>query len=138
MDDCDVLRLDVVGNEVAGGRALQAVEADGAEDQLVTAGGDVRAGGSRGDHQDAFVLIDVGRRLSGAGAEVADNELHFVIDDLVGHRHGLLRIAGVVVAYAFQLLAVHPRSEEHTSELQSLMRNSYAVFVLKKKNTVEI
>src|SRR3546814_8874190 len=26
-----------------------------------------------------------------------------------------------------------PRSEEHTSELQSLMRNSYAVFCLKKK-----
>src|SRR3546814_7796796 len=28
----------------------------------------------------------------------------------------------------------HPRSEEHTSELQSLMRNSYAVFCLKKTN----
>src|SRR3546814_5829446 len=27
------------------------------------------------------------------------------------------------------------RSEEHTSELQSLMRNSYAVFCLKTKNT---
>src|SRR3546814_5443394 len=27
------------------------------------------------------------------------------------------------------------RSEEHTSELQSLMRNSNAVFCLKKKNT---
>src|SRR3546814_3492233 len=27
------------------------------------------------------------------------------------------------------------RSEAHTSELQSLMRNSYAVFCLKKKNT---
>src|SRR3546814_4818894 len=26
------------------------------------------------------------------------------------------------------------RSEEHTSELQSLMRNSYAVFCLKKQN----
>src|SRR3546814_10390083 len=34
------------------------------------------------------------------------------------------------------------RSEEHTSELQSLMRNSYAVFCLKKKkithNTIQI
>src|SRR3546814_4446653 len=28
-----------------------------------------------------------------------------------------------------------PRSEEHTSELQSLMRISYAVFCLKQKNT---
>src|SRR3546814_1588865 len=34
-----------------------------------------------------------------------------------------------------QHLARHPfRSEEHTSELQSLMRTSYAVFSLKKKN----
>src|SRR3546814_8726484 len=33
----------------------------------------------------------------------------------------------------------HPytRSEEHTSELQSLMRNSYAVFCLKKKKRTE-
>src|SRR3546814_1670206 len=30
--------------------------------------------------------------------------------------------------------AEHVRSEEHTSELQSLMRISYAVFCLKKKN----
>src|SRR3546814_8761027 len=30
-------------------------------------------------------------------------------------------------------LRPHPRSEEHTSELQSLMRISYAVFCLKKK-----
>src|SRR3546814_4348225 len=32
-------------------------------------------------------------------------------------------------------LGSHHRSEEHTSELQSLMRISYAVFCLKKKNT---
>src|SRR3546814_2601072 len=31
-----------------------------------------------------------------------------------------------------------PRSEEHTSELQSLMRISYAVFCLKKKNSYSI
>src|SRR3546814_4759986 len=30
---------------------------------------------------------------------------------------------------------IRRRSEEHTSELQSLMRISYAVFCLKKKNT---
>src|SRR3546814_7511587 len=33
-------------------------------------------------------------------------------------------------------LAVHHRSEEHTSELQSLMRISYAVFCLKKKKQI--
>src|SRR3546814_7455817 len=31
------------------------------------------------------------------------------------------------------LMLYRPRSEEHTSELQSLMRISYAVFCLKKK-----
>src|SRR3546814_10852992 len=44
---------------------------------------------------------------------------------VVGHKSG------------YPLLASHPavRSEEHTSELQSLMRISYAVFCLKKKQT---
>src|SRR3546814_9956105 len=31
----------------------------------------------------------------------------------------------------------HERSEEHTSELQSLMRISYAVFCLKKKKRID-
>src|SRR3546814_10032198 len=35
--------------------------------------------------------------------------------------------------YAQKKLLFDARSEEHTSELQSLMRNSYAVFCLKKK-----
>src|SRR3546814_8536435 len=37
---------------------------------------------------------------------------------------------------AHLLDAPPPRSEEHTSELQSLMRISYAVFCLKKKNNI--
>src|SRR3546814_5248676 len=37
--------------------------------------------------------------------------------------------------FALNLLLDPDRSEEHTSELQSLMRISYAVFCLKKKNT---
>src|SRR3546814_3218235 len=36
---------------------------------------------------------------------------------------------------ASRSLARITRSEEHTSELQSLMRNSYAVFCLKQKNS---
>src|SRR3546814_5006969 len=41
-----------------------------------------------------------------------------------------------------EFILAHPvgghrrRSEEHTSELQSLMRNSYAVFCLKKKKKI--
>src|SRR3546814_7784514 len=34
-------------------------------------------------------------------------------------------------------MRVRSRSEEHTSELQSLMRISYAVFCLKKKNKIK-
>src|SRR3546814_1471313 len=48
------------------------------------------------------------------------------------HRHALL-------AYALdrpERAVFDLRSEEHTSELQSLMRISYAVFCLKKKNHI--
>src|SRR3546814_6881158 len=49
---------------------------------------------------------------------------------LVGVVNGTVALgAGFIVP---RLRAV--RSEEHTSELQSLMRNSYAVFCLKKNN----
>src|SRR3546814_7718549 len=36
-----------------------------------------------------------------------------------------------------QPVEMEPRSEEHTSELQSLMRISYAVFCLKKKTNTQ-
>src|SRR3546814_3513304 len=56
----------------------------------------------------------------------------------VGQRRVGLDILGVAdqreVAVA-ELDRPAGRSEEHTSELQSLMRISYAVFCLKKKNT---
>src|SRR3546814_2339508 len=39
----------------------------------------------------------------------------------------------LVLMRAFMLDVASTRSEEHTSELQSLMRISYAVFCLKKK-----
>src|SRR3546814_8461421 len=47
---------------------------------------------------------------------------------------------GFIVVMLFQpftidVLGLPERSEEHTSELQSLMRISYAVFCLKKKQT---
>src|SRR3546814_6721608 len=46
----------------------------------------------------------------------------------------VLRKKNVSVVFATQSLAdIADRSEEHTSELQSLMRISYAVFCLKKK-----
>src|SRR3546814_9725417 len=46
--------------------------------------------------------------------------------------HGTLRLTGLHRREHARCIAI--RSEEHTSELQSLMRISYAVFCLKKKN----
>src|SRR3546814_3039775 len=56
---------------------------------------------------------------------------------LINHTRGLLAEYGVVMpAGASRFRLQEPgRSEEHTSELQSLMRISYAVFCLKKKTT---
>src|SRR3546814_343917 len=44
------------------------------------------------------------------------------------------RRQGAIVPRSYLPPERHRRSEEHTSELQSLMRISYAVFCLKKKN----
>src|SRR3546814_4701503 len=53
-------------------------------------------------------------------------------------QHALHPHLGVLAEHGRALLPRHhnraTRSEEHTSELQSLMRISYAVFCLKKKN----
>src|SRR3546814_4216045 len=61
------------------------------------------------------------------------------------HRNGLKHLASaavdnaerrrrIVMFGAVIVTLCSKRSEEHTSELQSLMRISYAVFCLKKKN----
>src|SRR3546814_4135774 len=56
---------------------------------------------------------------------------------LFGNRHRLLALEGIHKGLAAEpqccSYAPGSRSEEHTSELQSLMRISYAVFCLKKK-----
>src|SRR3546814_7691076 len=53
---------------------------------------------------------------------------------LRGAREGLNNSISVIPSAARDLLSPEKqRSEEHTSELQSLMRISYAVFCLKKK-----
>src|SRR3546814_5223975 len=52
--------------------------------------------------------------------------LGLALPSLAGHARPLL-------APAVAVLLTATRSEEHTSELQSLMRISYAVFCLKKK-----
>src|SRR3546814_2849821 len=79
---------------------------------------------------------DAGLRRDDDDVAVAIDRLHAVAADL--QRIGVL-VADVgkidlVPAAAGRIAGiVEERSEEHTSELQSLMRISYAVFCLKKK-----
>src|SRR3546814_9272149 len=64
-----------------------------------------------------------------AGATVVDTA-SLTLDEIV---------ALIVEAHAAgrDVARVHSKSEEHTSELQSLMRISYAVFCLKKNNNIK-
>src|SRR3546814_10072807 len=62
--------------------------------------------------------------------------------ELSGKRILYLPPVGVLMIFqssdsASSAAPIERRSEEHTSELQSLMRTSYAVFCLKKKKTHE-
>src|SRR3546814_3687597 len=62
------------------------------------------------------------------GHPIVGNEAKRVAVGLIGDKLRAGRIGADI-----QILAQQQRSEEHTSELQSLMRISYAVFCLKKK-----
>src|SRR3546814_3552283 len=78
----------------------------------VSAGPAVHGASSHCAHQPGF--------QPGALERAADDRM----DSAARHRRGR----------DFRLVCITPwRSEEHTSELQSLMRISYAVFCLKKK-----
>src|SRR3546814_2035679 len=70
------------------------------------------------------------------GGRMGYNWHHFKIDD--HHFLGYADQASPSLIYRWdgaKFVPYQTRSEEHTSELQSLMRISYAVFCLKKKNT---
>src|SRR3546814_3447408 len=112
------------------------------------------------------LLADIGgthARFALAGADaaqplLADSVRTFLVDDFdslaaaAGHylRDVGARPTRAVMAVAARIdgdtarmtnhrwvVARQRRSEEHTSELQSLMRISYAVFCLKKKTTIQ-
>src|SRR3546814_10092975 len=73
-------------------------------------------------------MQDVAHALrSSAGGVLSDRERTLMCSVLTD-------IVGVVVADVADRFVSSTRSEEHTSELQSLMRISYAVLCLKKKN----
>src|SRR3546814_2119813 len=75
------------------------------------------------------------RRQDDARIEI-DVRIELLVDEIGVVERDMLQLARDVenrVLHA-QLFEHFGRSEEHTSELQSLMRISYAVFCLKKKN----
>src|SRR3546814_4723368 len=73
---------------------------------------------SRTAYERALVRSDI------AGFDVYKNDLNLRLAAATG---GATTVSGA------DQRQTPARSEEHTSELQSLMRNSYAVFCLKKK-----
>src|SRR3546814_3655986 len=92
-------------------------------------------------HNNALIgTRGIGLRRAGTDAEIVNN----IVDGRIWARDGaVFTAAGNIVAPGVSDKIYHDaaagdlrlknRSEEHTSELQSLMRHSYAVFCLKKK-----
>src|SRR3546814_4303570 len=91
-----------------------------------------------GDYDDAATLLDRQTAILDALDNVPPSLRLESATDLGHTRRMLGRHADCIDGMRpWQALARREehRSEEHTSELQSLMRTSYAVFCLKKKNT---
>src|SRR3546814_3081104 len=87
----------------------------------------------------ASKLGEVHLLVAGSGVDAVAKEAAQIagvgkvhVADNAAFDHNLPENVAPLVA---ELMGSHDRSEEHTSELQSLMRISYAVFCLKKKNT---
>src|SRR3546814_8444582 len=70
--------------------------------------------------------------MNGDDTRTAQFALHFRLDQLQ------IDDAALRIATGGNFGTPRSRSEEHTSELQSLMRNSYAVFCLNKTNITNI
>src|SRR3546814_6810959 len=90
-----------------------------------------RSAGSGVNPKAAAIHIALREAIDGIGE--APHFPHF-LKEARGHaaaKHRRINLKGVIV----RVIKSQPveRSEEHTSELQSLMRISYAVFCLKKK-----
>src|SRR3546814_9176659 len=92
-----------------------------------------------------FPYTTLFRSVFGGGIRFADPIVDTALATVGGGRFSVVGPMGEVGALEVvpsdllhifdQRIWRKPRSEEHTSELQSLMRISYAVFCLKKKNT---
>src|SRR3546814_3321693 len=83
--------------------------------------------------------LGMGALLGVAQGSATEPQLLVMRWDGAGAKGGapLAFVGAVAVLFLFvvMMLDIDFRSEEHASELQSLMRISYAVFCLKKKKT---
>src|SRR3546814_3191031 len=124
------------------------------EDQLAALEADSKRVGTQGQEIDFALLVDglAAEREQGITIDVAyrffaTEKRKFIVADTPGHeQYTRNMVTGASTADLAVILIdarkgvltqtrrhSYLRSEEHTSELQSLMRISYAVFCLKKK-----
>src|SRR3546814_3594284 len=83
-----------------------------------------------------LAVLEAGKILVPLSCESTTDQLHQLLNDT----HPTVIIVddkGDRLIHSDHELKINFRSEEHTSELQSLMRISYAVFCLKKKKKKE-
>src|SRR3546814_10366636 len=125
---------DVCSSDLEGRRL--AAEFERHRDQIVGRGAhDVPPDAGRaGEDQ----MVEGKPREGDADVGAAGEHRHLALVEIIGHqpRHHRGGVFGELAGLDHRAIArgEDARSEEHTSELQSLMRISYAVFCLKKKN----
>src|SRR3546814_4414873 len=108
--------LEVEGRPGGAGRAAVCRGSGGAGRGLAVKRGDIVAVSLQGDYGKPRPAL------------IVQSNLLAELESLV-----ICPITSAVRDAAFRITVEPDRSEEHTSELQSLMRNSYAVFCLKNK-----
>src|SRR3546814_6072094 len=116
-----------------------------AEGDIAGAAGDIqhadRAGGAEPvDHGGFPQPVDAARHQVVHQVVAAGDRFEDAADQphLVAYRHAAEAEMGLVSSILARICHDGAdRSDEHTSELQSLMRTSYAVFCLKKKKTIK-
>src|SRR3546814_8199860 len=98
---------------------------------------DLVAGGQRAGDRGRIVIFEAALGLAAVGADIEARDAKiggFAVDFIGRVRRIILAVARVGLVFAIvEIIDRIIRSEEHTSELQSLMRISYAVFCLKIK-----
>src|SRR3546814_2600217 len=81
------------------------------------------------------LLVTIGAKKEAGATQAGVRQIGEIGEHYDERRLAIFDVGASVAADAVKPLS---RSEEHTSELQSLMRISYAVFCLKKKTILQL